>query len=160
MAALLEVHTSEELERAKRMRSPLLGINNRDLNTFETDLDTTKGLLRSVPVDRVIVSESGLATRQDLAQLAPRSSPRSSSDRPREGCWRPISIRCGWRASIARTARRASACSPTSGISAEAWGIWQGSGGRSQRSRCCAKTSSAIRIKSTRRARPAPTRCC
>jgi indole-3-glycerol phosphate synthase len=70
MAALLEVHTAAELERAKRMRSPLLGINNRDLNTFETDLGTTKGLLRSVPVDRVIVSESGLATRQDLAQLA------------------------------------------------------------------------------------------
>jgi len=70
MAALLEVHTADELDRAKRMRSALLGINNRDLNTFETDLGTTKGLLRSVPVDRVIVSESGLATRQDLAQLA------------------------------------------------------------------------------------------
>jgi len=70
MAVLLEVHTAAELERAKRMRSPLLGINNRDLNTFETDLGVTKGLLRAVPVDRLIVSESGLATRQDLAQLA------------------------------------------------------------------------------------------
>jgi indole-3-glycerol phosphate synthase len=70
MAALLEVHTADELERAKRLGSPLLGINNRNLDTFETDLGTTKGLLRSVPVDRVIVSESGLATRQDLAQLA------------------------------------------------------------------------------------------
>ena len=70
MAALLEVHTADELERAKRMRSPLLGINNRNLDTFETDVGTTKGLLRGVPVDRVIVSESGLATRQDLAQLA------------------------------------------------------------------------------------------
>jgi indole-3-glycerol phosphate synthase len=70
MDALIEVHTAEELERAKLMRSPLLGINNRDLNTFETDLGVTKGLLRSVPVDRIIVSESGLATRQDLAQLA------------------------------------------------------------------------------------------
>ena len=70
MAALIEVHTAEEVERAKRLRSPLLGINNRNLNTFETDVGTTKGLLRGVPVDRVIVSSSGLATRQDLAQLA------------------------------------------------------------------------------------------
>ena len=70
MAALLEVHTAEDLERAKLMKSPLVGINNRDLNTFETSLDTTKRLARSVPVDRTIVSESGLATRQDLAQVA------------------------------------------------------------------------------------------
>jgi indole-3-glycerol phosphate synthase len=70
MAALIEVHTAEEVERAERLRSPLLGINNRDLSTFETDVATTKGLLRGVPVDRLIISESGLATRQDLAQLA------------------------------------------------------------------------------------------
>jgi indole-3-glycerol phosphate synthase len=70
MAALVEVHTGEELERAKLLTSPLLGINNRDLNTFATDVGTTKKLLRSAPVDRLIVSESGLATRQDLAQLA------------------------------------------------------------------------------------------
>ena len=66
MAALIEVHTAEELERAKLMKSPLIGINNRDLNTFATDLETTKRLVRGVPVDRLIVSESGLATRQDL----------------------------------------------------------------------------------------------
>ena len=70
MAALIEVHTAEEVERAKRLSSPLLGINNRNLATFETDVDTTRNLLRGVPVDRLIVSESGLATRQDLAQLA------------------------------------------------------------------------------------------
>jgi len=70
MAALLEVHTAEDLERAKRLRSPLVGINNRDLNTFETDTETTRRLARSVPVDRTIVSESGLATRQDLARIA------------------------------------------------------------------------------------------
>ena len=70
MAALLEVHTPEDLERAKLLKSPLVGINNRDLNTFETSLDTTKRLARGVPVDRLIVSESGLATRQDLAQVA------------------------------------------------------------------------------------------
>jgi indole-3-glycerol phosphate synthase len=70
MAALLEVHTPEDLERAKLLKSTLVGINNRDLNTFVTDLETTKRLARSVPVDRIIVSESGLATRQDLGQIA------------------------------------------------------------------------------------------
>jgi indole-3-glycerol phosphate synthase len=70
MAALLEVHTPEDLERAKLMKSALVGINNRDLNSFETSLDVTKRLARSVPLDRTIVSESGLATRQDLAQVA------------------------------------------------------------------------------------------
>jgi indole-3-glycerol phosphate synthase len=70
MAALIEVHSAEELERAKLLKSPLIGINNRDLNTFEVDLDVTKRLLRGVPADRTVVSESGLATRQDLAQLA------------------------------------------------------------------------------------------
>ena len=70
MAVLLEVHTAEELERAKLLKSPLVGINNRDLNSFVTDTATTRQLLRSVPADRLIVSESGLATRQDLAGLA------------------------------------------------------------------------------------------
>jgi indole-3-glycerol phosphate synthase len=70
MAALIEVHTAEDLDRAKLMKSPLVGINNRDLNTFVTDLETTKRLARGVPADRLIVSESGLATRQDLAQIA------------------------------------------------------------------------------------------
>jgi indole-3-glycerol phosphate synthase len=70
MGALVEVHTAEELERARVLTSPLLGINNRDLDTFATDLGTTKRLARSVPADRVIVAESGFATRQDLAQVA------------------------------------------------------------------------------------------
>lgn len=70
MAALLEVHTAEDLERARHLKSRLVGINNRDLNTFVTDIDVTRRLARSVPVDRTIVSESGLATRQDLAQVA------------------------------------------------------------------------------------------
>jgi indole-3-glycerol phosphate synthase len=70
MDALIEVHTAEELDRAKLLRSPLIGINNRDLNTFATSLDTTKRLIRGVPIDRIAVSESGLATRQDLAQMA------------------------------------------------------------------------------------------
>jgi indole-3-glycerol phosphate synthase len=70
MAALIEVHTAEELERSKLLKSPLLGINNRDLASFETDIGTTKRLARSVRADRMIVSESGLATRDDLGQLA------------------------------------------------------------------------------------------
>ncbi len=70
MAALIEVHSAQELERARMLRSPLVGINNRDLATFVTDLDTTRRLARGVPADRVIVSESGLASRQDLAQIA------------------------------------------------------------------------------------------
>jgi indole-3-glycerol phosphate synthase len=70
MAVLVEVHTAEEIDRAKLLRSPLLGINNRDLDTFVTDTGTTRRLLRSVPADRLIVSESGLTARQDLAGLA------------------------------------------------------------------------------------------
>lgn len=70
MAALLEVHNAAELERAKLLKSPLIGINNRDLNTFETDVLTTRKLARSVPLDRIIVSESGLSSRADLAMIA------------------------------------------------------------------------------------------
>ncbi|MFO1144355.1 MAG: indole-3-glycerol phosphate synthase TrpC [Amaricoccus sp.] len=70
MAVLLETHTADEVDRAARMKSPLVGINNRDLATFETDIATTRRLARNVPADRLIVSESGLATRQDLAQIA------------------------------------------------------------------------------------------
>mgnify|MGYP000863915301 CR=1 FL=1 len=70
MDVLLEVHDAGELERAKQLKSRMVGINNRDLHTFEVSLQTTRKLARSVPADRMIISESGLATRQDLAQLA------------------------------------------------------------------------------------------
>jgi indole-3-glycerol phosphate synthase len=70
MDVLVEVHTAEEVERATRLRSLLIGINNRDLTTFEVDLRTTRSLVRGVPENRVIVAESGLSTREDLAQLA------------------------------------------------------------------------------------------
>lgn len=70
MDALIEVHDEDEIERALNLKSRLLGINNRNLHTFETSLETTKKLAPYAPEDRVIVSESGLTTREDLAELA------------------------------------------------------------------------------------------
>lgn len=70
MDVLVEVHDEEELQRAAQMRSPLLGINNRDLKTFETDLATTERLAALVPKHKTLIAESGLFTPQDLARLA------------------------------------------------------------------------------------------
>jgi indole-3-glycerol phosphate synthase len=66
---LLEVHNEEELERALRLPVELIGINNRDLKTFHTDLAVTERLLPLIPADRLVVSESGLRCRADIRRL-------------------------------------------------------------------------------------------
>jgi len=69
MGVLVEVHDAAELERALAVDTPLIGINNRDLRTFHTTLDTTLGLLARVPDGRIVVTESGIHSRADVSRL-------------------------------------------------------------------------------------------
>ena len=69
MDVLIEVHDADELERALELNAPLLGINNRDLRTFATTLDTTLRLLHGIPEGRTVITESGIHTREDVARM-------------------------------------------------------------------------------------------
>jgi indole-3-glycerol phosphate synthase len=69
LSVLVEVHDGRELDRALRLKTPLLGINNRNLRSFEVTLDTTLGLLQRVPRDRLLVTESGILGRADVQRM-------------------------------------------------------------------------------------------
>jgi indole-3-glycerol phosphate synthase len=69
MAVLVEVHDRPELERALKLKTRLLGMNNRNLRNFEVSLDTTLGLLKDVPADRLPVTESGILAKEDVKKM-------------------------------------------------------------------------------------------
>ena len=66
MDVILEIHNQKELERALLLNSKIIGINNRDLNSFITDLNTTANLIRFIPEDHLVISESGIFTKNDI----------------------------------------------------------------------------------------------
>jgi len=69
LAVLVEVHNGDELDHSLKLRTPLIGVNNRNLRTFETSLDTTLGLLERIPDDRIVVTESGILNRADVERM-------------------------------------------------------------------------------------------
>jgi indole-3-glycerol phosphate synthase len=69
MDVLVEVHDAAELERALALRTPLVGVNNRNLRSFEVSLDTTLDLLSAIPAGRLVVTESGIHSPDDIARM-------------------------------------------------------------------------------------------
>jgi len=72
MDVLVEVHDQEELDRALFLQTTLIGINNRNLRTFETSLETTTDLLSNIPDNRIVVTESGIHTPEDIQYMYDR----------------------------------------------------------------------------------------
>jgi indole-3-glycerol phosphate synthase len=69
MAVLVEVHDEAELQRALKLKTPLVGVNNRNLRTFEVSLATTLGMLKDIPADKLLVTESGILQREDVQKM-------------------------------------------------------------------------------------------
>jgi indole-3-glycerol phosphate synthase len=69
MSVLVEVHDAQELQRALRLKTPLLGVNNRNLRTFEVSLDTTLSLMKEISKDKILIAESGILQRGDVQRM-------------------------------------------------------------------------------------------